>query len=314
MHLGRWRLLCSGNGRVLLLISMCVFASVYLCSVFIMRKSVSPLIEPFMLEYLITNKSLCVTTTPLTYILYVLSADSHFDRRQILRTSWAQNNVVPGHSSRTVFIVGRPTVTKQVLLELESQQYGDIIQVDIDDCYDNLSIKSVMGLQWISTYCTSHYVIKADDDVILDMHLIVSELLTKHHPLHTMLLCRVVNDTTIQRWPMPPPFKWHLPEHLLVGQTMYPRYCDGRFFVMSPDLPLHLYKQALSTPLLPIDDVFVTGILTEHIKGFLFVNWDEHFAKNYSEFIESHKLINKTLFICNDPKYKPRTDKEQYTV
>ncbi|KAK3100764.1 hypothetical protein FSP39_025002 [Pinctada imbricata] len=48
---------------------------------------------------------------------------------------------------------------------------GDILQGDFEDTYNNLTLKTMMGVQWISRFCpTASFVFLVDDDVIVNFH------------------------------------------------------------------------------------------------------------------------------------------------
>jgi len=42
---------------------------------------------------------------------------------------------------------------KQALLQQEVEEYHDIIQGDFHDSFRNLTIKDIMFMRWMTTYC-----------------------------------------------------------------------------------------------------------------------------------------------------------------
>ena len=59
----------------------------------------------------------------------------------------------------------------------ESRTYGDILQEDFVDSYMNLTLKSVMGLKWASTYCSqTQYLLKTDDDIFVNVPVLLTYL------------------------------------------------------------------------------------------------------------------------------------------
>ena len=63
----------------------------------------------------------------------------------------------------------------EAVLAREVEQMGDIVQGDFLDSYRNLSYKNVMGVLWAAEFCAqAEFVVKADDDMFVDLHLALS--------------------------------------------------------------------------------------------------------------------------------------------
>ncbi|NWQ72670.1 B3GT2 galactosyltransferase, partial [Neopipo cinnamomea] len=64
------------------------------------------------------------------------------------------------------------------VLREEDELHGDLLQQDFLDTYNNLTLKTLMGLEWVSRYCPdAAYVMKADHDVFLNPEFLVRRLL-----------------------------------------------------------------------------------------------------------------------------------------
>lgn len=130
-------------------------------------------VNPHKFTYIINNPYLCPQDTDLEYLIYFHTAPDHFGRRQMLRETWAKPNLFPDKPSRTVFFLGA-TIDSDVQKQIwyESLNYKDIVQENYIDSYRNLTYKAVGAFKWISQYCPRiRYVIKSDDDVILNMYM-----------------------------------------------------------------------------------------------------------------------------------------------
>ncbi|NXT71504.1 B3GT2 galactosyltransferase, partial [Chaetops frenatus] len=56
------------------------------------------------------------------------------------------------------------------VLQEEDELHGDLLQQDFLDTYNNLTLKTLMGLEWVSRFCpNATYVMKADHDVFLNL-------------------------------------------------------------------------------------------------------------------------------------------------
>ena len=54
---------------------------------------------------------------------------------------------------------------EQSYIKEEFDKYGDTVQGNFIDSYQNLTHKAVLGLRWLSQFCPeAAYAIKADDD------------------------------------------------------------------------------------------------------------------------------------------------------
>lgn len=122
----------------------------------------------------ITNSS----TTSL--FVAIISGAGYFRKREIIRQTWLRHfhSEIPSKSSLAGhgFIVGLTTNrTIQIQIEKESQQYGDILQVDIIDDYYNLTLKVVGLINWLHNHCSSvNFVFKVDDDVYVNVRNLVA--------------------------------------------------------------------------------------------------------------------------------------------
>ena len=62
-------------------------------------------------------------------------------------------------------------------IEIESNFYNDVVQANFIDSYDNLTLKTLSGLRWVSLYCSnSIFTIKVDDDVLVNSKKLISYL------------------------------------------------------------------------------------------------------------------------------------------
>lgn len=52
----------------------------------------------------------------------------------------------------------------------------------------------------------------------------------------------------------------------MFSERIYPNYLSGTGYVMSLDVASKLYNAALATPLLHLEDVYITGVCARHAK------------------------------------------------
>ncbi|XP_013410705.1 beta-1,3-galactosyltransferase 5-like [Lingula anatina] len=213
-------------------------------------------------QYLMNIEKVCAKSNvrDLFLIVLVLSRPDGFKRRHLVRTTWGSPKTVNGTEIRTVYILGgsNNTNTQQKLQE-EQAQYGDLVQIDFRDSYDNLTVKTVMGLRWASTFCPrAKFVMKTDDDMFVNYMLLVQYLkdLTPQDQellyagsingnLHPVRVAEYVSEK-----------KWVVPVEEYPDED-YPPYCSGGAYVLSGRAAKSIYETSKTTPFFRMEDVFV---------------------------------------------------------
>ena len=125
----------------------------------------------------------------------VVSEPFNFNRRNIIRSTWLQH-VKNNHQNLIdlvgfAFILGRTAKNHvQVLIERESYEHKDILQIDMIDTYYNLSMKAAALLNWLKQNCIEvDFILKVDDDVYVNSWNLAIAL-PKFSPLETYIYGR----------------------------------------------------------------------------------------------------------------------------
>lgn len=199
----------------------------------------------------------------LKYFIYIHSAIRNVERRQNLRSTWANPRFFKDGRIRVVFVFGVPvnyTEEERDIVTKESGKYGDILQGDFIDGYYNLTVKGILALNFITTYCSGvDYVIKTDDDTFFDVYKIFQILEANKH-YDNLVICAVWSRMGILR-DQKDCYKWCIPEEDFPGERKYPTYCAGLFFMVSYSIIDGMQRAASSTPYFKIDDVYISGLL-----------------------------------------------------
>ncbi|CAK1593545.1 unnamed protein product [Parnassius mnemosyne] len=181
----------------------------------------------------------------------------------------------PGNTEpdfKLVFLLGLPPhdndTDVQDKIDNEVETYGDIIQEGFVDSYNNLTLKSIMMLKWVTNNCNEiRYILKTDDDMYINVPNLVSNLhkhanafdegvakgnKSKEYLLIGHLICgaRPVQDSKS---------KWYSPRYMYAGRV-YPRYLSGTGYVMSAPTTQALYSAALITSYFHLEDIYITGM------------------------------------------------------
>ncbi|XP_054834591.1 beta-1,3-galactosyltransferase 4 [Eublepharis macularius] len=195
----------------------------------------------------------CGPGAPFLLVL-VASAAGHAEQRQAVRRSWGAARWAGGGAVRTLFVLGLPAdAALQAGLEEEARRHGDLVQGRFQDTYANLTLKTLALLGWAAGQCpAARFVVKADDDVFLNLPALARHLAALARPRGTYL-GRVHWRVRPER---DPSSRHHVPA-ALYPPDVFPPYCSGTTYVLSGDTVAALLAVAPSVPLVPVEDVFV---------------------------------------------------------
>lgn len=184
--------------------------------------------------------------------------------------------------SQVIFLVGKTpsNETQQLVLE-ESNVYGDMLQEDFIDTYNNLTLKSLMLLKWIGQFNGDSdrvkYVMKCDDDTFLNvpnlMHVLMGGTVPVYSDTFKLYSPKTINKSS---WTDSASLmgylfhnarpirdvtsKWYAPK-FMYRRKVFPNYLSGTGYVMeATQISKELFQAAMRTPLFHLEDVYVTGL------------------------------------------------------
>ncbi|XP_066252272.1 beta-1,3-galactosyltransferase 5 [Euwallacea similis] len=218
-------------------------------------------------KYLLNAKLMCnVTGDNLLAVFIITSYFGNTEIRNIIRKTFNKESLkkLP---LKKVFLLGethKDKFTKQQTIQLESEKFEDIVQGNFIEAYRNLTYKHTMGLKWAGMYCPNvKYVIKMDDDTIINMHKLeyILNSLEKigKHPFIAGYKMNKLKPIRV------PTNKWFVTSQEYFP-NLYPTFVSGWFYVTTPQVALALSTSASYYKFFWIDDVFVTGILANALK------------------------------------------------
>lgn len=212
---------------------------------------------PYPYRFLLNEPHKCRERAPFL-VLLVATEPADTAGRSAIRQTWGNESSVPGVSVLRLFLTGVHPVFGGPLrrvLEEESALHRDILQQDFLDTYHNLTLKTLMGMEWVSRHCPdAAYVVKADRDVFLNLPYLVRRLLQPQlPPKRDFMTGYIYRDTGPLRSKA---YKWYVPRQVYPNDT-YPPYCGGPAYVLSGDLAVKVYAVAQTLPLLNMEDSFV---------------------------------------------------------
>ena len=164
-----------------------------------------------------------------------------------------------------------------------SLDHHDIILADIIDSYRGLPRKGYLILKWINTYCLNpKYIFKAEEDILLNPFLVrrlLADLEGRNLALNNTLICFTESGAPPDRDPNHKSFT--TVEEYPDGK-LYPTYCFGVFYVITPDLIPRLYEASFVVNYLWIDDVYHSGVVAQGASASHY-SINEYYEKNGAE-------------------------------
>ncbi|XP_072297296.1 beta-1,3-galactosyltransferase 2 [Eucyclogobius newberryi] len=249
--------------------------------------------------YTINEPNKCSEGTPAPFLVLLIATEARqLEARNAIRQTWGNESVAPALGFIRLFLLGKNEgelgLVQQKMLESESSRHHDIIQQNFLDSYKNLTVKTMMGINWVAKYCPhTAYVMKTDSDMFVNTEYLIQKLLGPE-------LTHRTNYFTGNNMRGFAPnrnknSKWYMPPESYPGNK-YPTFCSGTGYVFSGDLARKIYSVSLNIRYLHLEDVYV-GVCLAQIgieptpppNEFLFNHWRVSYSScKYSHLITSH--------------------------
>uniref|UniRef100_A0A3B5BGL2 Hexosyltransferase n=1 Tax=Stegastes partitus TaxID=144197 RepID=A0A3B5BGL2_9TELE len=194
-------------------------------------------------------------------LLVIKSPPVNYDRREVLRKTWAKERLQNGVWIRRLFISGTrgdgfEKKRLNNLLELEQHENNDILQWDFIDTHYNLTLKQILFLEWMERNCPHvRFLMNGDDDVLAHTDNMVNYLqaLKDNNGKRHLFTGNVMKNQGPIR---SPDSKYYVPVQVYESES-YPDFCSGGGFLLSGYTAHVIYNMSQSITLLPMDDVYI---------------------------------------------------------
>ena len=205
-----------------------------------------------------------------TIIFLVTSHSSNKARRAAIRNNWGYSEIFRifkdkyGLDYQVYFSVGlADNHEASVDIKKEAESYRDILIIDRNEDFYDLTRRVMAGFEWAVQQCTFQYLFKMDDDIFINipnvMKLLTNGTISKNkNTLYAgdMNIQAPVNrnpkskySVTYKEWPT----------------EIYPPYCSGGGFIISRDIIKQIIPHFDWEDPFKIDDVYV-GILIQRAR------------------------------------------------
>lgn len=197
-------------------------------------------------------------------VVLIPSRAESIEERFAIRNTWVNKKWTQIFKSRNVqsfFLFGlvhNKTVSGTLISE--QRKHNDILIGDFKDSYENLTLKILFGLEWVTKNClTAEFVLKTDEDTFVLIPNLLW-LLTREFS-KDRIIGHVIQGGAVKRTG-----RWKV-DYQMYPQTYYPSYVHGNSYVIPTSVVKTLVKRSKSIEyILPIEDAFITGILRQQVQ------------------------------------------------
>jgi len=184
-------------------------------------------------------------------LILVQSYITHTSRRDSIRRTWGNCSTKnPNYRWKVLFIIGKTTQEGHPqLLAKEMSHHNDILLFNTGESFYNLTEKLQKSFQWITTFCRFHYLLKADDDVFVNIAALFEYLDQEKMPKTELFTGQVMWWSEVYRsgrYAIDKGYK----------RDVYPRYCSGGGYVLSRDVVDKFVALFKDVPYMRIDDAY----------------------------------------------------------
>ncbi|XP_056125703.1 beta-1,3-galactosyltransferase 1 [Rhinichthys klamathensis goyatoka] len=208
-------------------------------------------------EFIIDQPDICEQQKP--YVVAIVPVrPGDFDARNGIRKTWGAQKVFGDKVVLVLFLIGLDSgngeETLQEQLRNESQQYKDLLQSNFQDSYRNLTIKTMVMMEWLSKKCQqASYAVKVDADVLLNMNNLINMLVSLNTVQQNYMTGLVWYDSHVIR---DPSNRFFLP-YDVYSRDIYPPYPLGMCYIISIDLPQKILLESKGIKPIYIEDAYL---------------------------------------------------------
>ncbi|XP_051764127.1 beta-1,3-galactosyltransferase 1-like, partial [Ctenopharyngodon idella] len=206
-------------------------------------------------RFILDQPDKCEKQKPFVVVI-VPVAPENFKAHNAIRITWGSEELVRDRVVLVLFLLGSQSGNKtlQEQLQNESQQYQDLLQSSFQDSYRNLTIKTMVMMEWLSRKCQqASYAVKVDSDVLLSMNNLIKMLVNLKKLQHNYITGLVLSGNSVLR---DPSNKFYVP-HDVYPKSRYPPYPLGMCYIFSMDLPEKILQISMHIRPFFIEDAYL---------------------------------------------------------
>ncbi|KAG9332149.1 hypothetical protein JZ751_015725 [Albula glossodonta] len=218
---------------------------------------------PHQYHFILDEPKKCWGQSPFLVLLVPVAPGNRAARNAIRRT-WGSNSLAPGRIIHTLFLLGLEAGAGEGLqahLGRESAAHCDLLQANFLDSYLNLTIKTMLMLEWLSSRCpNTTYAAKVDTDIFLNLDHLLGLLDPLGPSKHDYITGAIITGGLVHR---DRASKWYMPQEIY-PKPRYPLYVSGNAYVFSMDLPSKILEASRHVRPVHLEDVYL-GMCLEYL-------------------------------------------------
>ncbi|XP_070501525.1 uncharacterized protein [Chironomus tepperi] len=201
-------------------------------------------------------------------LIIISSAPENYEARKAIRYAWGDTGLYD--QVQFAFIMGKSESAQESKIVDEIVKYGDIIRGKFMENEENLTTKSILMLEWISSNCeNARFILKTDDQTFVNIDKLLKVIDGKLQDTKSIYgkLSKSLDPVGVQK------SKFHVIYDKYYGKV-YPEFAAGPVYLMTGDCVKLVYDAALDAKFFKVENVFITGIIANHV-GIKRLNMDE---------------------------------------
>lgn len=237
------------------------------------------------------NDNLCPDAGKNIDVLIVIStAIDNFNKRLVLRNTWANHTNLLQYRFSYVFLVGErshvlsiedqqrhdhhkyyfPKGRNQIdSIVLENYIFSDVVTGNFIDSYENLTLKTISSLEWSMNNCPlAKFMLKCDDDIFLNVENLSKFIKDKTSTTASTLLQNTIIGHSTGNMIMKPHRNYDSKYFITLNEyapDIFPKFIFGPSYMLSNDAVSAIYYEAQKHRYLKLEDVFITGIVARKL-------------------------------------------------
>ena len=206
------------------------------------------------------GKKVCPNSgNTINLLIVVMSRPRNRTQRMAIRKTWG--TIAHRKDVSVAFLMGHLEKMPWNVLIREQELYQDLVIGNTIDSYINLTLKSISMLELVAMHCfDTNFVLKVDEDVFIQTHRLMKYLIAMNTTLRAFYGTMVLAAKPIRSSNM----KYFVAFKHFSFQR-YPLYLSGDVYLLPSIIAEELYLESFNFYFLPIEDVFVTGVLADHL-------------------------------------------------
>ncbi|GAA6098031.1 beta-1,3-galactosyltransferase 2-like [Tachysurus ichikawai] len=201
------------------------------------------------------------------YIVIIVPVAPHdMKARNAIRSTWGNDSLVKDGDVLVLFLLGLPNgsdfIMQQVRIHQENQRHRDLLQSNFIDSYRNLTIKTMVMMEWLRDRCPqAYYAAKVDADMLINVVALTKMLLGPKSYHSNYITGLVWYDNVVIR---DQSSKFYVP-YEVYSKSVYPPYPLGMCYIISMDLPEKILDVSKKIKPIFIEDAYI-GLCLEQLQ------------------------------------------------